>query len=107
MEKLDYSFGTLRVPSVWQPCHVEEIVKYLHHRGYQFEVYKEFDTSQYILVRDNMYCYYKKASEICEALISLYFQEKHDEEVAYFEARKKASVKNKQFSEVIFKYEKN
>lgn len=103
MENLDYCFGTLQIPNVWHHCHVEKIVKYLKHRGYLFEVYKEFNFSKYILIKDNTYCFYKKASEICEDLISIYFKERHLEEVAYFEERKNKACKNKNFSEVLKK----
>lgn len=105
MAILDYSFGTLSIPNTWQPCHVKEIVEYLKYCGYDFELYKEFHTSKYILIRDNITVYYKKCSEICEDLLDLYFKEKHEEEVKYFENRKKKELKNKNFKkEVLLKW---
>ena len=95
MEKLQYLCGGIKsVPNVWQPCHVLEIVNYLISRGYNYELYKEIDSSKYILVNRNALLFFKRASEVCESLKDLYFSEKQEEEIEYFRSRNQKQRKN-------------
>lgn len=94
IEKLSYFAGVCSVPSTWQPCHVMEIITYLKSRGYNYELYKEINSSKFILVNKNAVLFYKKASELCDALKDLYFDEKKSEEVELIKARNDKARKN-------------
>lgn len=96
MEKLNFRTG--EIPFAWQPCHVKEIITFLKERGYQYELYKEFGTSKYILKNKNAIVFYKSSKEICEDLFQLYFEEKEEEEKEYFQKRAERDKKaNKNF----------
>ena len=94
MATLSYFCGRRSTPNTWQPAHVDEIISFLKSRGYSYELYKERDKSKYILVNKNAFVFYPKCSDLCEALINLYFEEKQQEENEFMRQRIERAKKN-------------
>lgn len=87
MNKLDFSQGVKKIPEVWHPVHVYEIIGFLKSRGYNLEIYKELDKSKFFVIIENVNIYFKSCQEIGLYFINLYFEEKEKEEIAYFKER--------------------
>ena len=107
MNKLSYFSGVKYVPSLWQNCHVEEIYNYLCSRGYKFKLFKQFDSSNYILSLKNHVSYYNSCKEFCIDFIDLYFKEKEEEEKEFFRRRNELALKEKILIKGVLSYEKN
>ena len=107
MEKLSYFCGSVSIPSVWQPCHVVEIYDFLVKRGYKFKLFKQVDSSNYLLSCDNKVAYYKSCVEFCNDFKELYFKEKEEEEKEYFRSRNLKAIKNNNLAKEVFIYAKS